>query len=451
MTRLLTEVFMARKSVCIREFGFLVSDIHGFSKDNKLAHNVREVPDKSYESLMTLQYSESTRDADIQPFLKPATYRRKPALQVRNYVGVLQTACGTQIEVLPKLYDSTSEGSDDLSRELLLKMLKTLRDSPFKKAGRADIHDTRMPLLEVYISEFLSLVNDLVKRGVRSDYVQVQKNAKFLKGRLLVSQQIRRNSIHADRFFVEHSEYQVNRPSNRLIKTALLKVTALTRNSRNQRLARELNFVFEEVPKSTDFSQDFKKVKLDRGMHYYEEALEWSRLLLSGLGPTAAAGGFNTLSLLYPMERIFEDYVAHCLRSGLEDTFEVGSKLKTQVGGKALVEGHNGKAMFRLRPDLMVTKDKLATWVMDTKWKLLDQSNRSNKYGISQSDMYQLYAYGQKFISEGVKKLMLIYPMTERFTEALPVFKYEDGFNLWVVPFDIAKGELLYSGFGMQK
>jgi len=436
---------MASKPIHIREFGFLVSDTHGFSQ-GQLASHVRVLPNKAYESLMALQYSEGTQDADIQPFLKPTTYRRKPALQVQNYVGVLQTACGTQIEVLPKLYDSTSVGSEDHSRELLLKMLRTLRDSPFKQAGRADIRDTKMPLLEVYISQFLSLVNDLVKRGIRSDYVQVQKNAKFLKGRLLVSQQIRKNSIHADRFFVEHSEYQVNRPANRLIKTALLKVTALTRSSRNQRLARELNFVFEEVPKSTDFAQDFKKVKLDRGMHYYEEALEWSRLLLSGLGPTAAAGGFNTLSLLYPMERIFEDYVAHCLRNKLEDTFEVGAKLKTQVGGKALVEDHMGKTIFRLRPDLMVTKNKQPTWVLDTKWKLLDQGNRSNKYGISQSDMYQLYAYGHKFIREGVKNLMLIYPMTEKFTKALPVFKYEVGFELWVVPFDIARGKLLISG-----
>jgi 5-methylcytosine-specific restriction enzyme subunit McrC len=434
---------MTRKSVCIREFGFLVSDIHGFSKDDKLAHNVRELPDKSYESLMALQYSESSRDADIQPFLKPTTYRRKPALQVRNYVGVLQTACGTQIEVLPKLYDSTSKGSDDHSRVLLLKMLKTLRDSPFKQAGRADIRDSKMPLLEVYISQFLSLVNDLVKRGIRSDYIQVQKNSKFLKGRLLVSQQIRKNSIHADRFFVEHSEYQVNRPANRLIKTALLKVSGLARSNRNQRLSRELNFVFEEVPKSTDFVQDFKKVKLDRGMHYYEEALEWSKLLLSGLGPTASSGDFNTLTLLYPMERIFEDYVAHCLRDQVEDISGTGARLKTQVGGKALVEDHVGKTIFRLRPDLMITKDKLATWVLDTKWKLLDQGNRSKKYGISQSDMYQLYAYGHKFLDAGNKNLMLIYPMTKKFTEALPVFRYEDGFELWVVPFDIANGELL--------
>jgi hypothetical protein len=46
---------------------------------------------------------------------------------------------------------------------------------------------------------------------------------------------------------------------------------------------------------------------------------------------------------------------------------------------------------------------------------------------------------------------MLIYPMTEKFTEALPVFRYEDGFELWAVPFDVVKGKLLISGLNVQK
>lgn len=436
---------MVNKPYCIREFGFLVSEAHGFlvsGESDKLATNVVVLPNKAYESLMALQYSESARDADIQPFLKPATYRRKPALQVRNYVGVLQTACGTQIEVLPKVYNPNGDNEEEYCRSALLKMLRTLKDSPFRDAGKADIHDAKMPLLEVYISQFLALANQLVKRGIRSDYVKVQNNSKFLKGRLLVAQQIRKNSIHSERFYIEHSEYQVNRPANRLIKTALMKVAKLARSNRNQRLARELCFVFEEVPKSHDIAGDFKKVRIDRGMQHYQEVLAWTKLLLSGLGPTASAGSFNTLSLLYPMERIFEDYVAHCLHKNMPEALGEGARLKTQVGGKALVK-HNDKPMFRLRPDLMVIEGDKALWVMDTKWKLINGNSRAKNYGISQSDMYQLYAYGHKYLTGG-KKLMLIYPMNESFKVPLSKFTYEGDFELFVVPFDLMKGELVY-------
>jgi hypothetical protein len=39
---------------------------------------------------------------------------------------------------------------------------------------------------------------------------------------------------------------------------------------------------------------------------------------------------------------------------------------------------------------------------------------------------------------------MLIYPKTERFQSALPLFHYEDGFSLQVVPFDLDNGKLLF-------
>jgi len=432
---------MPKQSLSIREFGFLLNaSDHSESIDQPLA---KTIPKQAYEALMALQVSERAQDADIQPFLRPVLYRRKPALQVRNYVGVLQTACGTQIEVLPKLYDGNEASHDEEAcRNLLLQMLRTLRDSPFKQAGKAHIRDAKMPLLEVYIGQFLTLVNQLVKRGIRSDYLQLKQNAKFLKGRLLVSQQIRKNAFHQERFFIEHSEYQINRPANRLIKTALLKVSQLTKTNKNQRLARELSFVFEQVPTTSDVELDLKQVKIDRSMGYYQDVLAWCKLLLSGTGPTASSGKFNTLTLLYPMERLFEDYVAHCLQSKMPEYFGEGAKLKTQVGGKTLVEEHNGKSMFRLRPDLAVMQGNKSTWVMDTKWKMIDASNRAKKYGISQTDMYQLYAYGHKFLTGDDKKLMLIYPMNNKFTKALPVFKYADGFELWAVPFDMSKKEL---------
>jgi 5-methylcytosine-specific restriction enzyme subunit McrC len=34
-----------------------------------------------------------------------------------------------------------------------------------------------------------------------------------------------------------------------------------------------------------------------------------------------------------------------------------------------------------------------------SKWKRLDSNDKENKYGISQGDMYQLYAYGQKYLN----------------------------------------------------
>ena len=158
-----------------------------------------------------------------------------------------------------------------------------------------------MPLLEVYISQFLAITNQLVKRGIRSDYIRQQTNSQFLKGRLLVSQQIRKNSIAPTHFAIERDEYLVNRPANRLIKLTLELVRRASQAAPNQRMARELCFVFEEVPASTDVNTDFQKVKLSRSMSYYQEVLSWCQLLLNGLGPTASSGSTRRPCLLRPV------------------------------------------------------------------------------------------------------------------------------------------------------
>jgi len=426
------------RSFTIREYGYLLD---GGDIDD---HNVVSIPRSAFKNLLDNIHHEND-NSHIEPFIKLTSYNRKPALKVQNYVGVLRTPCGSQIEILPKLYNkSKSEDAIEAARYQLLEMLRTLRNSPFKQGGRADIRDARMPLLEVYITQFLSLVNQLVKRGVRSDYLRVQANVKYLKGRLLVSQEIRKNTFHKERFYIEYEEYQINRPANRLIKSALLLVSNLSRFYRNQRLARELSFVFEAVPVSKDIKADFMKVRIDRAMGYYSDVINWCRLLLNGYGLTATDGNFNTISLLYPMERIFEDYVTHSLRLNIGSYFPESCTLSTQVNKRSLVDNHIDKPIFNLRPDLLIQKEGENICVMDTKWKLIDSSDRSNKYGISQADMYQLYAYGHKYLRGAKeKRLMLIYPKTDTFCKPLPVFTYEDGFELEVVPFDISNKKLI--------
>ena len=64
-------------------------------------------------------------------------------------------------------------------------------------------------------------------------------------------------------------------------------------------------------------------------------------------------------------------------------------------------------------------------------------------YDLSQGDFYQLFAYGHKYRNgTDVPKLVLIYPCWSGLEEALPVFDYGNGMNLWVLPFDLDKDRL---------
>ena len=365
-------------------------------------------------------------------WLKPAQHNGQRAIQVTSYVGVIRAPCGFQIEVLPKIGKSISA---DETRALLIKMLKCLAGFRHMKTANADLTVERMPLLEVFIQQFLKAVESLVKRGVRSDYVAHQDNIFALRGRLLIARQISENLLRRDRFFTEHDEFSQDRAENRLIQTALRHVLTMCRSQASQRIARELSFVFADVPMSVDFAGDIQRIRLDRGMGYYESALDWAKLILQGLSPLSGLGKHHAPSLLFPMEAVFEAYVEKHLAKQLRADFV----LKAQASSQHLV-AHEDQRWFRLKPDLLAKEKQSTRLVLDTKWKLLDvaKKNAREKYQLSQADFYQLYAYGQHYL-DGVGDIVLIYPKTDTFEEPLPVFDFPKatGMRLWVLPFCI--------------
>ncbi|WP_414613081.1 McrC family protein [Stenotrophomonas pavanii] len=377
-------------------------------------------------------------DEDAPGWLKPTQLNGQRAIQVTSYVGVIRAPCGFQIEVLPKTGRDTSP---EEARALLIEMLKCLAGFRHIKTANADLVAERMPLLEVFIQQFLMAVGSLIKRGLRSDYVTRQDNLFALRGRLLVARQISQNLVRRDRFFTEHDEFSQNRPENRLIHTALRYVLTLCRSQESQRVARELGFVFADVPLSVDVALDVQRIRLDRGMGYYESALDWAKLILQGLSPISGMGKHHAPSLLFPMEAVFEAYVEKHLARQLRDDFV----LKAQASSQHLV-AHDAQRWFRLKPDLLVKQKQTTRLVLDTKWKLLDSAKKNGreKYQISQADFYQLYAYGHHYL-DGNGDIVLIYPKTDAFAEPLPVFGFPKahGMRLWVLPFCLKKRQLM--------
>jgi 5-methylcytosine-specific restriction enzyme subunit McrC len=291
----------------------------------------------------------------------------------------------------------------------------------------------------VFITQFLDSVSTLVKRGLRNDYVKKEDNLLFLKGKLLTSKQLRHNIINKHKFYVEYDEFLQDRPVNRLVHTALQKVSMYTRSARNQKLINELLFAFNEIPTSHNYKQDFVQVKLDRGMSYYQRPLEWVKLIVEGFSPLTMKDKNNAFSLLFPMEALFESYVEAILKRKMPK----GQEIKGQVKEQYLVK-HKTKNMFNLKPDLVMYNNDKIHCVLDTKWKIIDGSGK-DKYGISQADMYQMFAYGHKYLN-GQGDIFLIYPHHDDFKEPIEEsFDYCSDSNselrVWVVPFVITEGE----------
>ena len=347
-------------------------------------------------------------------------------LQAQNYVGVIQTKDGTTIEILPKIKNATTEKSKDI----LIKMLKTLKNSPFKNLSVANLKSSKIPLFEIFISMFLEELTVLVRNGIKSDYISKEENLKFLKGKLKISEQIKYNTIHKERFFVQYEEFISNRVENRIIKTTLQFLYNKSKLNKNQQRIREFLFVFDEIEISHNIKTDFSKIKLNRQMKDYEQVLLWCKTFLFENSFSPYKGNDIAFALLFDMNLLFESFVYSYLKksSNFQD-------IKSQDRTHHLAY-ENGIGRFRLKPDIVINGGKI---IADTKWKILSEDKAYN--GVLQDDMYQLYAYGTKY--DNCEKIYLIYPFDELIIKnSYNYFKNKE-LKLDILFFDVYKKEFV--------
>jgi 5-methylcytosine-specific restriction enzyme subunit McrC len=353
------------------------------------------------------------------------------ALQVVNFVGVLDTPCGTRIEILPKV--ACNNDDPELARKTLLKMLSVVEKLKLEQFHQSNLKITKQPLFEILITQFLQATSKLIKKGLRSEYQRIENESSFLKGQLLTAKQVRQRPGRQHYFHVSHDIFSANRAENKLLHSALSQVLRWTKSSNNQRLASELLFVFNDIEKSIDYKNDFRKWSNDRTLAHYRDIKPWCELILSQQSPITMSGINNGVSFLFPMEVLFERYVAAKLKRQLTKPL----RLTEQTQSKALTK-HKEQNWFKLRPDIVVYNNKTIVSVMDTKWKTLNQNldSGTDKYNLDQSDMYQLFAYGEKYMN-GQGELYLIYPQHEKFDAPLAHFDFKPGLKLNVVPYDL--------------
>ena len=360
----------------------------------------------------------------------------RESLNVQNYVGVLSTPDGTVIEILPK--HTSDSDTVEHSRRILLKMLSVVYGLNWKQATDAalDTRNTRLP--DILVERFLETVGRLVRVGLRSDYLRCKEQAKYLKGRLNVAKQVRLPPTKRTDFCIEYDRFSVDRPENRLIKLALMTVVRWRLSPLNKRLAKELLLSFTEVEASVDVKVDFRSWRSQRDMVHYRPVYPWLQLILNELSPWTFSGKWQGISMLFPMEELFERYVYRMLVKRLV----AGYSMKEQAQSEYLAR-HNGKPIFQLKPDILVKKGSRNYCIMDTKWKLLDQSAGESgiKYKLGQADFYQMFAYGHKYLG-ATGRLLLIFPRHTQFQDGLLPFALEHELELWALPYDLDMDEL---------
>ena len=350
-------------------------------------------------------------------------------LYATNYVGIVEASRKTSVVILPKVDLAKPDPNHEGAKAAFLTMLRDwrgLHEAQFPEASIRDLK--RFEMWEAFYYLFLRSVVRLAQRGLARRYRTVENDLPFLRGRIRFPEHLRRNLVNRARFFVGYDEFSANRPANRLIRTALEELAARAKRPRNTQLLHGLRVAFADIPPSAQPAVDWERRLVDRSMRHYGEVLPWVGLLLFHHGLATFAGKHRNRALLFPMEEVFEDFVTASFRR-----HQTNYRVHSQGPMRPLVETEDGRGAFYMKPDISLMRGGKPAFILDAKWKRLTAVAEDPKRGISQSDLYQLFAYGKQY---GVPRVALIYPKSNAFPEPVR-YRFDDDLSLVCCPFDV--------------
>ena len=321
--------------------------------------------------------------------------------QAQQYVGVIGTGEHT-IQILPKIGER-----DDQNLAYLIFLLSYTRRLSLKPTGKATFEELSGSFLEIWIRYFAAELNKLLRRRLTHRYVEVEERPSFLRGKLLVERELAGTGKLYGRYACRYDIFTPDHPLNRVLKFCNWLLIRQTQVSANRRLLQENDALLSDATYRPVRMSDLERIQLNRLNRDYEPILELCRLLLESSTLNLRTGRIAQFAFVFDMNRLFEEFVAEFLRRH-KNQIRLGDGHLVKVAYQRRLGRLFGE--FNMDADLVLTDDAGRSFLVDTKYKVLDPNQRH--MGISQADFYQMYAYG----SAGKRRyddIILLYPASE--------------------------------------
>lgn len=311
-------------------------------------------------------------------------------VRFNQFVGVIKVGELT-IEVLPKTdKHNLNKGQ---WQQVLLEMLLISLQVEAKTTTQANIQIRQYSVLDTYMQLFLDEAEKLIHQGLIKKYRTNVSNQTALKGKLLVHQQITKNAVHAERFYVAHTVYDQDNVYNFILRAALECIARIGTDSL-KRKAEALLLFFPECKNNVINDKLFQALTYDRKTVSYKPGVELARIILLNYHPDIHGGADDILAIMFDMNYLWESFICWSLQRAALGSDSKVSAQKSKVFWKK----DQGWSM-RLKPDIWIEGPNGGNIVIDTKWKYQSK--------VTPDDLRQLYAYLHYFSSyEGY----LLYP-----------------------------------------
>ena len=344
----------------------------------------------------------------------------KDAIVPQNFVGTIPLD-DIQIEILPKI--PLVENNIEAEKNRFLEILQSIDYFKEKIFSNSKIEIIDTSILELFIHLFIEEVEKIVKKGLIYKYVDKNENLNVFKGKLDINSHIKYNFSHKERFFMKFDEFSVNSLENIIIKLTIQKLKKISINPKNKESLNKIGYYFENISILESSIENLKYLTFDRMNDYYKNAIQWAKIFLNNQSSSIFSTNNGEIpSILFPMETIFENYIANKLVNIIQEKSYNQLAIKVQDNSCSIFSSislNNVKIdnnILRIRPDIVIkNKDAKEIFILDTKWKILNKLD--DKFKISTEDVYQMLAYVKTYSDRNknkyiCKKAYLIYPAT---------------------------------------
>jgi 5-methylcytosine-specific restriction enzyme subunit McrC len=293
---------------------------------------------------------------------------------------------------------------------------------PFNQASLDTIDIDEFPelIINLIANQFL----ETISKQPLTMYQEVEEALITPRGSINFKRYINGSLSHGNFQDIEcdYEPFLFDNKVNRVIKYCSRLLMKQTKFSENLRMLQDVVFILDEVEDLHCTLHDLDKISLNTFFEDYSVLLDSCKLILSQQLYSSNTYDLSQWCLLFPMEYIFEDFLA----GFLENKFSLDWNVEYQKSDEYL---SNTPKVFNMQHDIFLASRHGAKRkvIIDTKYKIRSDNFKTDpKKGVAQSDLYQMVSYAFK---RGCTDIILVYPNLSDTINTADSFEIISGFN----------------------
>lgn len=251
--------------------------------------------------------------------------------------------------------------------------------------------ETSTSFNDALIKIFVNEVEKIIRSGIYHDYVQVEEETIFIKGKINVKQSL---ANPTQRTYCSFDDFNHHHICNKIIKYTLNRL--LFENTLEDSVKKKIRrnyFYFESVPLEEFSENDIKSIHLNRLNSHYKIALKFALFINHELIPKNMKGNFDFIHIFEndeTMSKIYEQFLYNYYDVNLDESYHVksGSRFEWE-----LYKSDDGQSNLPIMETDIEIRRNNTIIVMDAKFYRDAFTSRFEAEKFRSSHLYQMNAY----------------------------------------------------------